>query len=71
MIKGAVDDAATALSGIAGSGGGPYNQIIWHKHLASNPNSVELVTTTVAQDVLATQRRRLRKVSRHRARGPA
>lgn len=58
----------TAMSGVAGSAGGPYNPIVWHKKLATAPNTVEDILSITAQSVLATQRRRLRKVSRHRRR---
>lgn len=58
----------TAMSAITTTGGGPYSLIVWHKKLSSNPNSIENVNAAVIQPVLASQRRRLRKVSRHHRR---
>lgn len=62
------DSTVAALVALSGAAGGPLNPIVWHKRLSSAPNTVEAVTGRVAQPVLATQRRRLRKVSRHRRR---
>jgi len=56
-----------AMAGISAANGGPFTPVIWHKKLKTNPNSLETVATHVPQAVLASQRRRLRKVSRHRA----
>jgi hypothetical protein len=55
-----------AMAGIAGVNGGPFQQIVWHKHLSSAPNTTELVSAVVVSPMIATQRRRLRKVSRHK-----
>lgn len=57
-----------AMGSVAGAAGGPLSLAVWHKKLASAPNSVEIVSAVVAQSVTATQRRRLRKVSRHHRR---
>lgn len=59
-------NTVTAMAGIAGTNGGPFTPVIWHKKLKSNPNSVEPIATHVSQAVTASQRRRVRKVSRHR-----
>ena len=58
-------NTVSALGALAGTAGGPYNPIVWHKKLASSPNSVESITGVVVQSVIATQRRRVRKVTRH------
>jgi len=55
-----------AMAGVSAANGGPFTPVIWHKKLKSNPNSLEPVAQHVPQAVLASQRRRLRKVSRHR-----
>jgi hypothetical protein len=55
----------SAMAALTTTAGGPYNPIVWHKHLASAPNTTEVVTGIVAQLLLATQRRRQRKVTRH------
>jgi hypothetical protein len=59
------DNTVTAMTAIAGSAGGPYTPIVWHKKLAAGPNTTELVLGAVASNVLASQRRRLRKVPHH------
>jgi hypothetical protein len=58
----------TTLNGISSANGGPYVWIVWHRKLHSAPNTTEVVLTPLAQQVLATQRRRLRKVPRRRTR---
>jgi hypothetical protein len=58
-----------AMLGLSGVNGGPLNQVIWHKKWAAAPNTIEDVFNWTSQPVLATQRRRIRKVSRHKARG--
>lgn len=62
------DNTVAAMLALTGTVGGPFSPIVWHKHLASAPNTVELVTGRIVQTTLATQRRRLRKVTRHRRR---
>lgn len=56
----------TSMAAITGTNGGPYTPIVWHKKWATAPNTTEDITTMVVSPILATQRRRLRKVSRHR-----
>lgn len=56
----------SAMGGVAGAAGGPLSHIVWHKHLSAAPNTTELVLTATMSNILASQRRRLRKVSRHR-----
>lgn len=60
------DSTVSAMAAISGAAGGPLNSVVWHKHLASAPNTTEIVLGRVIQPVIATQRRRLRKVTRHR-----
>jgi hypothetical protein len=60
----------TAMAALSSTSGGPLTPIVWNKKLSSNPNSVQPVVTQLVQPILATQRRRLRKVSRHRRRVP-
>lgn len=60
------DNTVSAMSAVAGTAGGPLSPIVWHKRLSSAPNTTEAVTGRVVQAVIATQRRRLRKVTRHR-----
>jgi hypothetical protein len=60
------DAATTAMGAVSSSNGGPLTPIIWHKKWAANPNSIEDVAHRHGQPILATQRRRLRKVSRHK-----
>jgi hypothetical protein len=55
----------TAMAGVSGALGGPYNAVVWHKKLHFAPNTVQVVTQGVAQARLATQRRRLRKAAHH------
>lgn len=55
-----------AMIGVSGAAGGPLNLIVWHKHWAAAPNTTEIVVTSTVQNVLATQRRRQRKVTRRR-----
>ena len=61
------DTVVGAMDGVSSSDGGPLTPIIWHKKWSANPNSIEDVAHRVGQPILATQRRRLRKVSRHRS----
>jgi len=56
----------TALNNVSTANGGPFKPIIWHKKWKAAPNSPEDVVGYTVQSVLASQRRRLRKVSRHR-----
>lgn len=60
-------NTGSALAGLSGANGGPLNQVIWHKKWAAAPNTIEDVISFTCQQLLATQRRRLRKVSRHRS----
>jgi hypothetical protein len=62
------NNTVAALFGLTGAAGGPLTPIVWHKKLSSNPNSIETVVGVVVQPVLATQRRRQRKVTRRRTR---
>jgi hypothetical protein len=59
------NNTVTAMNGITTI---PLVPIIWHKKWAANPNSVENVASHTSQTILASQRRRLRKVARHRSR---
>lgn len=58
-------NVVSAMSGVAGSSGGPYNPIVWHKKLRTNPNTTEAINSVVVSNILASQRRRLRKVPHH------
>lgn len=62
------NNTANALLALSGAAGGPYTPIVWHKHWTAFPNTTENVVGIVVNDVLATQRRRQRKVTRHRTR---
>jgi hypothetical protein len=53
-----------AMTAIAGASGGPYVQLVWHKHLSVAPNTIEQVTSFTVSPTWASQRRRLRKVAR-------
>src|SRR5215470_12982212 len=37
------NNTANAMAALSGAAGGPYVPIVWHKHLTSNPNSIETV----------------------------
>lgn len=58
--------AVTALGALGSASGGPLSPVIWHKKLSAGPNTIEDITVWVGQPIVATQRRRVRKVSRHR-----
>lgn len=60
------DQLKAAMAAVPTADGGPLKPIIWHKKWKANPNSVEDIIDRIAQPVYATQRRRVRKVSRHR-----
>jgi hypothetical protein len=65
------ENTRIAMSGIGSAENGPYLPIVWHKKAIDFPNTVENVVGHVSQPVAASQRRRLRKVSRHRRHVPA
>jgi hypothetical protein len=58
----------SAMIAITGTYGGPWQPVVWHKKLSSAPNTVENINQYLAVTLMATQRRRVRKVSRHRRR---
>jgi hypothetical protein len=66
IIEQMYDDTVAAMDAVSSSNGGPLTPIIWHKKWAANPNSIEDVAHRICQPILATQRRRIRKVSRHK-----
>jgi hypothetical protein len=55
-----------AMLAIPTGNGGPLSPIVWHKKWKTAPNTVEVINNYLANTELATQRRRLRKVPRHR-----
>jgi hypothetical protein len=65
------DGVVAAMGSIPTTNGGPFTPVVWHKHWAAFPNTVQPVIGRTAQIVLATQRRRIRKVSRHKKKTPA
>jgi hypothetical protein len=62
------NNLVTAMESLPVGSGGPLSPVIWHKKLSSAPNTFELVTGITANALFASQRRRLRKVSRHKKR---
>lgn len=60
------DGLVTAMAGVTGTNGGPFTPIIWHKKQAGFQNTTQAIVQRTVQSVTATQRRRVRKVSRHR-----
>lgn len=58
--------AVTTMAGITGVNGGPLTPIIWHKKWTAAPNTIEDVFNWTANQVVATQRRRVRRISRHK-----
>lgn len=61
------DNTVAALLALSGATGGPYTPIVWHKRLTAAPNTIEPVVGRVVQTTAASQRRRLRKVTRRRS----
>jgi hypothetical protein len=65
-IQSGWDTVVAQMAGISIGQGGPLKPVIWHKKKASLPNQVEDIVGRTAQSVYANQRRRVRKVSRHK-----
>lgn len=59
-----------AMRSIPSADGGPFDAVVWHKKWAAAPNTTGIITSITPQSVLASQRRRLRKVSRHKKKTP-
>jgi len=59
-----------AMAGNGTNNGGPHVPVLWHKKWAAAPNSTSEIVGATTSAVLATQRRRLRKVSRHKKKTP-
>lgn len=60
------NSTVTALAGISPANGGPLTPVVWHKHHGTQQAYTNPIATAVGSVVYANQRRRLRKVSRHR-----
>lgn len=59
-------DTVTAMGAISAANGGPLKPIVWHKKWAAHPNTTADILSVTVQPISATQRRRIRKVSRHK-----
>jgi hypothetical protein len=59
-----------AMAAVSPANGGPLVPVIWHKKKASMLNTYEAITGATPQPIYATQRRRVRKVSRHKKKTP-
>jgi hypothetical protein len=71
IMNGIWNSTQAALNALPSISGGPYNPVLWHKKGDDVTLNPDLISGITSQQVLATQRRRLRKVSRHKRRvGP-
>jgi len=69
-VEGVWNNTAQALGALTTGQGGPYKPVLWHKKWAAAPNSTSDIVSVTCQTILASQRRRLRKVSRHKKKVP-
>jgi len=60
------NNTVTAMAAISAGNGGPLKPIVWHKKWAAHPNTTADILSITVQPLTATQRRRIRKVSRHK-----
>lgn len=61
------NNTVAAMAAVSEAEGGPITPLIWHKKWSAAPNTLEAVASITVQALSATQRRRVRKVSRHRS----